>query len=252
MEPGLSWGVIGSTIQSWEGSSVTTISVGLLARDRLFRESLVGLLTEHAIRVCWQASTVASLNRTDYDETTNIIILDISSDAGHMSEKIDAIRDEFKDSFVLALSDDLEIDTLAEAMKRGVSGYLLKEISGAALVQSLRLVLLGEKVFPSRLATYFVDDIQFSTTKDNAWTEANPGPLSSREKQILACLVAGSPNKVIASQLGIADATVKVHLKTILRKINAQNRTQAAIWAISHGMTALQSLQSNNHPNCNK
>ncbi len=62
--------------------------------------------------------------------------------------------------------------------------------------------------------------------------------LSGRENQILECLVNGLPNKLIARQLNMAEATVKVHLKALLRKLKARNRTQAAIWAIRSRTTA--------------
>lgn len=62
------------------------------------------------------------------------------------------------------------------------------------------------------------------------------GALSAREAEILRCLVRGASNKEIARNLGMAEATVKVHLKAILRKIHVKNRTQAAIWAVNHVM----------------
>jgi two-component system nitrate/nitrite response regulator NarL len=58
--------------------------------------------------------------------------------------------------------------------------------------------------------------------------------LSDREAQILRCLTQGASNKVIARELGVAEATVKVHIKAILRKVKASNRTQAAMWATGH------------------
>ena len=62
--------------------------------------------------------------------------------------------------------------------------------------------------------------------------------LSPREREILQLLVTGASNKLIATRLGITEATVKVHLKTLLRKIDVNNRTQAAIWAMNNGFTA--------------
>jgi two-component system, NarL family, nitrate/nitrite response regulator NarL len=62
--------------------------------------------------------------------------------------------------------------------------------------------------------------------------------LSPREHEILQALVTGASNKMIAIKLGITEATVKVHLKTLLRKIDVNNRTQAAIWAMNNGLTA--------------
>jgi two-component system nitrate/nitrite response regulator NarL len=57
------------------------------------------------------------------------------------------------------------------------------------------------------------------------------GPLSNRETQVLGLLAHGLPNRIIASDLGMAEATVKVHVKAVIRKLNVQNRTQAALWA---------------------
>ena len=70
--------------------------------------------------------------------------------------------------------------------------------------------------------------------------------LSPREKSILRCLIEGDSNKCIARKIDIAEATVKVHVKAILRKIRVQNRTQAAIWAMNHG--ALAVAQNSNAP----
>jgi len=65
--------------------------------------------------------------------------------------------------------------------------------------------------------------------------------LSDREEQILRCLVAGLPNKLIARELGIAETTVKVHVKSVLRKVRAANRTQAAMWAVTRRAGLLKS-----------
>ena len=62
--------------------------------------------------------------------------------------------------------------------------------------------------------------------------------MTPREHEILQALVTGSSNKMIANRLGITEATVKIHLKTLLRKIDVNNRTQAAIWAVNNGFSA--------------
>jgi two-component system nitrate/nitrite response regulator NarL len=98
-------------------------------------------------------------------------------------------------------------------------------MSGDALQQSLRLVLLGEKVFPTDLAHLLTNGRM-----------GHFNGLSDREMQILACLLNGAKNKQIAYELKISDGTVKVRLKAILKKIHVRNRTQAAIWALNHGL----------------
>jgi two-component system, NarL family, nitrate/nitrite response regulator NarL len=109
-----------------------------------------------------------------------------------------------------------------------LSGILTYDLSAPGFVQSLRLICSGERVFP----------------RDLAMGRRPPGPspeaksdrtrLSPREKEILSHLVVGHSNKLIARQLGIAEATVKVHLKNLQRKIRVENRTQAAIWALAN------------------
>jgi two-component system nitrate/nitrite response regulator NarL len=122
----------------------------------------------------------------------------------------------------------------------GLDGYLLSDLSPAALVQSLQLVLLGEKVFPTSLAALLVSGLT-----DNVVTMPGGGRgLSEREGQILRFLVHGESNKMIANHLGITEATVKVHLKTVLRKIGALNRTQAAIWALNNGLDQASAVRA--------
>ena len=68
-----------------------------------------------------------------------------------------------------------------------------------------------------------------------SFSKAIADSLSARENDILRCLVGGNSNKAIARQLEITESTVKVHMKSLLRKINATNRTQAAIWGMEAG-----------------
>jgi len=111
-----------------------------------------------------------------------------------------------------------------------LSGVLTYDLSAAAFVQALHLICSGERVIPRDLALGRKPQVPSSGT------EPRPGgvQLSPREKEMLSHLTAGDSNKAIARQLGITEATVKVHLKSVLRKIRVENRTQAAIWALAN------------------
>ena len=89
-------------------------------------------------------------------------------------------------------------------------------------------------MLPSHLAALLISGRVGATTAGA--TPAARNGLSQREVQILRCLLNGDSNKMIANHLNITEATVKVHLKSLLRKINASNRTQAAIWALNNGI----------------
>jgi two-component system nitrate/nitrite response regulator NarL len=142
-----------------------------------------------------------------------------------------ALREVFPTARIVVLADDLSVDVLRAAMGGGADGFLIKTVSPEALIQSLQLIMLGEKVFPTNLAAMLLDMNAISP-------QHSVRGLSPREQEILQALVTGASNKMIANKLGITEATVKVHLKTLLRKIDVNNRTQAAIWAINNGFTA--------------
>ena len=108
-----------------------------------------------------------------------------------------------------------------------LSGVLTYDLSVPAFVQSLLLICAGERVFPHRLAL----GRKLAAPSDD-WSNATR--LSPREREMLTHLVAGHSNKAIARRLDIAESTVKVHLKSVLRKIRVENRTQAAIWALAN------------------
>jgi two-component system nitrate/nitrite response regulator NarL len=117
------------------------------------------------------------------------------------------------------------------------------------------LVAMGEIIFPPAFLSFALDTKSdhgskatlpdeneraiFVTTEDTVVPRLSP-----REKSILLCLVEGDSNKVIARKIDITEATVKVHVKAILRKIRVHNRTQAAIWAMNHGALARAKLSN--------
>src|SRR5262249_40416178 len=145
---------------------------------------------------------------------------------------------------VAALAEDYSGENLISLFEVGTNVLLAKSISREILLRALELVALGETLLPGELLPYL--------RSDNPQQPKTPGqidyvgddleqsemdvtpPLSARERSILLCLVEGESNKVIARRIGIAESTVKVHVKTILRKIRAHNRTQAAIWAMNN------------------
>jgi two-component system nitrate/nitrite response regulator NarL len=156
-------------------------------------------------------------------------------DAGEsQTEGIGQIRAAAPPTRIVVLTETIRVARLAEALSAGVDGYLLKDMSADALHQSLRLVLLGEKVFPTDLARLLTSDWMMG--RNDVPHAGHINRLSHREMQILGYLLNGAQNKQIARDLQICEGTVKVHLKAVLKKIGVQNRTQAAIWAVSQGV----------------
>ena len=205
--------------------------------NRLFREGIRRILASRKMEIVGEARSLVELLdilRTG-NPNVNLLLCDPSADTDREFEAMKEIGREFPSINILVLTDRTAATWLDKAVEAGASGFLPKDISADALGFSLELVLLGEKIFPTLHS--------FLGTKPN--TPAAPvsvlntassrqAVLSPREAEILGCLVNGQPNKTIARNLNMTEATVKVHLKALLRKINARNRTQAAIWGMNN------------------
>ncbi|MGF7172938.1 two-component system nitrate/nitrite response regulator NarL [Azospirillum doebereinerae] len=163
----------------------------------------------------------------------HMILVDLPSGVDEDVEAMRNVREQHPEIKTVILTTDLDTRRLSAALGAGAGGYLLKDIACEALMQSLKLVMMGEKVFPTHLAALLVSG---RTDDLGAELPTRRKGLSQREVQILRCLLNGNSNKMIANHLSITEATVKVHLKSLLRKINASNRTQAAIWALNNGI----------------
>ena len=136
------------------------------------------------------------------------------------------------------LADAFDPGTVSAAWGAGVHGFCLSTHNQDVLVKSLELVMLGEPVLPATIVLPIAGIDAHNTHRESAgdsMVENANGhqsrKLSCREAEILTCLTEGAPNKVIARKLNLSEATVKVHVKAILKKIGACNRTQAALWA---------------------
>ena len=195
--------------------------------NRLFRDGLRYLLAGTRFAVAAEFATVEQALAHGGAAPGLLITGQATPKAGELR----GLRETYPAARIVVLADHLTLEALHDALGAGVDGFLVKTVSPEALVQSLRLVLMGEKVFPTHLAALL--------TQVDAPVPRGPlRGLSPREQEILLALVTGASNKLIANRLGITEATVKVHLKALLRKLEVTNRTQAAIWAMNHGLGA--------------
>lgn len=216
-------------------SGVPTI---LVEHSTLFREGLNRLLARTGFIVI---TMVAKADDIGPDSTPDpeLIIIGTGDTENSLENNIRTLKARFPDARLVVLADQYNSDEVHAAFRLSARGYLMKTINCSTLVKSLELVMLGESIFPSAILTHMTDDQGLDIqVGDEIAAEVPPisqssRSLSAREMQILQCLVRGQSNKMIARNLDIVEATVKVHIKAILRKIHVQNRTQAAIWAVN-------------------
>ena len=216
------------------GSMMSQAPLLIVGGTGLFRRGLCSFLEDTPFQLLGEydsaESCVADLEKASAAE---IVIYISNGDPELSAAAVDGIL-SCTNGRLLVLSGELSVDELGACLRVGAGGYLLSNISKEVLTHSLRLILLGETVFPSQLATAWATG-QLRQNSNSIDTSKALEGLTQRETEILGCLTEGAPNKLIARQLGITEATVKIHVKSLIRKIGVQNRTQAALWAIQAG-----------------
>jgi len=222
----------------------TDIQTIVIDPSTLSREGLSGLLQAAGFPPSVRLDRLDRIDELGLPADLNaIFMVDFGSHPAVAADQVRSLRKRFPASRVVVLTEQYELRHLSSVLQAGASAYLVKTSSCDALVKSLSLVMLGEPVFPAAALSMIFGEQRDAPTQ-NADDSHMFRPLSDREDEILRRLVQGESNKVIARVLNITEATVKVHIKAILRKIRVKNRTQAAIWAIDHGLIPKDSLHA--------
>jgi two-component system, NarL family, nitrate/nitrite response regulator NarL len=215
------------------------IKVVLVGMNNLFLQGLRHLLGQAQFSIVGEASDLASWHALlkeglARDMVPDLLLVDLNGCSESNLDDLQGVHTILEDIRVVVLANELCLANLARLLKAGVDGYLLKDLSAEALSLSLLLVMRGEKALPSSLASVLADDPRTGAAH-GASIKAQKH-LTEREQQILRCLLNAYSNKHIARALNISEGTVKVHLKSLMKKIAAGNRTQAALWARNNGI----------------
>lgn len=221
----------------------------LIGKSVLLREGIVRILRAENFRVRASVSSPDELTGAFRGPQLLFLIVHTSDDFSLVFEQIGLVRDKHPSGRIVVVADQYRSTEPDLAFQVGAAGYLISDMSCDAFVKSIELVMMGEAVFPPVFQNSAFDTKSerrrnaVSSGEDQgaifaAPEEAAAPQLSPRELAILRCLISGSSNKSIARKIDIAEATVKVHVKAILRKIRVQNRTQAAIWGMNHPLLA--------------
>jgi DNA-binding NarL/FixJ family response regulator len=223
-------------------STFVTIVVG---KNSLLREGLATILRSANFRILASVSSTDDLVACKLrSRQTLFLIVHTGSGFDAVLEQIAHLRNQQLHARIVIVADRYRLAELVAAVRAGANGYFVDILSCDVLIRSLELVTLAQTA-PAFVSFVLgpedaqVDEqltsIQNVHDAPGAPADAIAAPqLSNREKSVLRCLIEGGSNKSIARQFDIAEATVKVHVKAILRKIQVQNRTQAAVWAMNN------------------
>ena len=207
----------------------------VIEANAIFREGLLRILSAAGYESCIGLSSIDEADNLEVTKSKVLLLANLGIDERTIESGVATLRARYPDPWIVILSDLYSHSSLVAAFRAGAQGYLQKSISCEALVRSLDLAALGQPVIPGDALYHLVGPDRCEEVVDLRQQE-HPDflmKLSFRELEVLNCLSAGSANKVIARRCGITEATVKVHVKAILRKLKAKNRTEAAILARS-------------------
>jgi DNA-binding NarL/FixJ family response regulator len=195
-----------------------------------FRAGLSKLLAEQGFEVVGRAADGEQALGVAARLVPDVIVMDLSLPGMSGIETTRQLASTVPQSRVLVLTISVSDAHVKDAILAGASGYLLKDASIVEIASGIRAAAAGESVISPRIATKLLDHVR-ATSIDGSDDETG-SQLSKREIEILRLMAEGKENKEIAQDLYISPQTVKNHISNILRKLQIENRIQAAVYAV--------------------
>jgi DNA-binding NarL/FixJ family response regulator len=217
-------------------------TVLLIDPMRLRRTVIAGLLEP------WAASlqlTLKMLSDADLNDTGfRIVVISIGGEsvAGPaFRQLIERLQHQRPDVPLVVLSDREEPDEILSALRAGIRGFIPTSSEPEILCQALTFIMGGGSFFPPAVLLRSSQEVADRFDAARRWVDGAEGSsrsdcLTTRQRQVLEFLRLGRSNKMIARQLGMSEATVKVHVRQIMRKLGASNRTHAALICATSGV----------------
>jgi len=194
----------------------------------LFRKGVIQLIqAEPAFRFVGEAASGKEGIQLANSLHPDMILLDLNMKDMNGIEVLKAIKDTEHDSRVIMLTVSDHAEDLMAALQAGADGYLLKDMEPEDLMQQLGEAARGKITISESLTQLLVTSLREKSRP----TSLSAAGLTDQEGRILEHLIEGKSNKLIAREVGIAEGTVKVHVKHVLKKLNLRSRVEAAVWA---------------------
>lgn len=220
-------------------TSMTPLRLLVVDDHTLFRRGLIALLQADArFSVVAEAGDASEAQRLAAQHRPDVILLDNHLPGVKGVDALAGLREVAPQTRVLMLTVSEDEADLAQALRGGAAGYLLKTADIEVLAQAILRARAGQATISPEMTAKLVSAFQaLPTGAPPAEPPAAPAPadpidtLSPREREILECIAQGASNKEIARSLAIAEPTVKIHVQHILRKLGLSSRVQAAVYA---------------------
>ncbi|MCB9419880.1 MAG: response regulator transcription factor [Ardenticatenaceae bacterium] len=213
-----------------------TIHILIVDDYAVVREGLHALVTtESDIVVVGEAADGETAVQQCLDLQPDVIIMDLAMPNNEGVDAIQIIKQKCPQINILVLTNFAEEERVLAAMKAGAQGYMLKDATPQDIVQAIRDVNKGKIVLHPSVSYVLLQALQTTGETEQEILKS----LTSREMEVLQLVARGRTNQEIASRLRIDERTVRVHVSHVLQKLNLDNRTQAALYALRQGLVTL-------------
>jgi two-component system nitrate/nitrite response regulator NarL len=215
---------------------MNVIRVLIIDDHTLFRSGIRLLLErQEGFEVVGEAGDVLDGAKRAKTLKPDVVLLDLHMPGTSGLAAIPLLLEEAPQAQIVMLTVSEDAEDLIDAMRAGACGYLLKNIDTDFLLDSIRRAANGESVMSPQMAVRVADAIR-KPQNNNLNATSFSVELSPREREVIIKLARGGSNKDIARALNMAESTVKIHVQSILRKLNLSSRVQAAVYAVEHGL----------------
>ena len=213
-----------------------TIKLVIADDHHVVRRGLIFFLnTQQDIEVIGEASNGEEAIQLIKELHPDIVIMDLSMPKLNGIEATEQIKNEGLPVKVMILTSFYDQDHILPAIEAGAAGFYVKDSDPDELVTAIRKIYDGEKQFHSKVTTQLVSAL--TSKSESKFEETIHDKLTKREMDVLKEITRGKSNKEIASSLFITEKTAKTHVSNILAKLQLQDRTQLALYAIRNGIS---------------
>jgi DNA-binding NarL/FixJ family response regulator len=213
-----------------------TIRVLLADDHRMLREGLRRSLTEEGFEIVGEAENGDQAVTLASDLQPDVVLMDVSMPELDGVEATRAIRGRAEAPQVIMLTMHADKEVLAEAIRAGATGYLVKDCSTEEVAAAVRMAVQGDTALSPQLAATMLDEVRRLDVPDVADDDR---VITKREEEVLQLIADGCSTPEVAEQLYISQKTVKNHLASIYQKLDARDRTQAVLQAVRMGIVHL-------------
>ena len=210
------------------------LRVLLIDDHTLFRSGLRELLQRRGIEVVAAVGDGGEGCRLAAELAPSVVLLDLRMPEIDGLAVLKKLNEQKLGIPVVMLTTSSDERDLVASLRSGAQGYLVKDMEPDQLIESLHDIVSGETVVAPHMTGVLAKVVQGDEPRISA--DARFSELTAREMEILCHLAEGLSNKVIARELGITDGTVKLHVRSILRKMQVQSRVEAAVRAVEEGV----------------